>query len=68
VYVPADVYVCDGAERVLVFPSPKFQLNVVVPVDAFVNVTLYGVQPDKFVVLNAAVGEGFIVSVITVSS
>jgi hypothetical protein len=62
------LYVCDGEVAVDVPPSPKVQLKVVVPVEAFVKVTAYGEQPVSEEVENDASGDGLIVKVITVSS
>jgi hypothetical protein len=60
--------VCEGLEVVLLFPSPKFQLNDVVPVEELVKVTASGPHPFGVAVLKFATGEGTIVTEMTVSS
>lgn len=60
VYVPGVLYMCGGGFcKIEPVPSPKFQLQVVAPVDVFVKII--GVCPAQTVVdgatVNAATGE-----------
>ncbi len=59
VYVPAEVYACDGLLVVDVLPSPKVQYQDVGElVDASVKATVSGADPEVGVPVNDATGAG----------